>query len=159
MISDMETPTIVQPIQNAQASIGNAVRELPKKNYKAMAPYIIAAVVVILLGVVTGKFLSGSTGSSQVAPGAKVSSNEAGILDESTFKGDTAEGTLKEEGLNGEGTHHLERSGGASQNVYLASTVIDLQSFVGKKVKVWGESQSTKKAGWFMDVIKIKVIE
>lgn len=152
----METPNVVQPIQN---KVGNLIRELPKKNFKAMTPYIGGIVVVVLLGIGTGWLISGKGGSSAVAPGAKVSSNEAGILDESTFKGDTAEGVLREGGVNGDGTHNLEREGGASQTVYLASTVIDLQSFVGKKVQVWGETQSTKKAGWFMDVLKIKVIE
>jgi hypothetical protein len=152
----METPNVVQPIQN---KVGNLIKELPKKDFKAMAPYIGGIVLVVLLGIGTGWLISGKGGSSSVAPGAKVSSNEAGILDESTFKGDTAEGVLKEGGVNGDGTHHLEREGGASQTVYLASTVIDIQSFVGKKVQVWGETQSTKKAGWFMDVLKIKVIE
>lgn len=131
-----------------------------KIDIKKYWPYMVGSLMVVLLGIGTGWLLSGKAGrSSQVAPGAKLGANEAGILDESTFKGDTAEGSLVEGGINGEGTHHLEREGGVSQNVYLASTVIDLQSFVGKKVKVWGESQAVKKAGWFMDVIKLKVIE
>ena len=79
-------------------------------------------------------------------------------LDEKTFK-DTAEGTLQEGGISGEGTHHLVRPGGDSQNVYLTSTVIDLQSFVGKKVQVWGQTVSARKAGWLMDVGKVKVLE
>jgi len=53
----------------------------------------------------------------------------------------------------------LERTGGASQNVYLTSTVIDLQSFVGKNVQVWGDTLSGQKAGWLMDVGKIKTVE
>lgn len=148
----MEIPNLAvpQPVQQA----------VKKFNFKKYWPYIVGSLVVVLLGIGTGWLLSGkASGRSATAPNVKVTANEAGILDESTFKGDTAEGTLVEGGINGEGTHHIERDGGASQNVYLASTVIDLQSFVGKKVKVWGETQSTKKAGWFMDVIKLKVIE
>ena len=131
--------------------------ELLKKNY----PLVLGVVAIVLLGIGTGWFLSpkGQGGNSGLSSSISVGENEAGILDESTFKGDTAEGMLKEEGINGEGTHHLEREGGKSQDVYLASTAIDLQAFVGKKVKVWGESQAVKKAGWFMDVVKIKVIE
>lgn len=132
-----------------------------KLEIKKYWPYIAGSLAVVLLGVGTGWMLSGKAGLGgfSSAPNVKVTANEAGILDESTFKGDTAEGTLKDGGVNGEGTHHIEREGGISQTVYLASTVIDLQSFVDKKVKVWGESQAVKKAGWFMDVIKIKVLE
>lgn len=136
------------------------VQVVKKFDIKKYWPYIAGSLVVVLLGVGTGWFLSGKVGGGyESAPNVKVTTNEAGILDESTFKGDTAEGTLVEGGINGEGTHRLEREGGISQTVYLASTVVDMGSFVGKKVKVWGETQSTKKAGWFMDVIKIKVIE
>lgn len=85
-------------------------------------------------------------------PGAK----EAGIADEATFK-DSAEGTLEEGGIAGEGTHHLTREGGVSQTVYLTSTVVNLDDFIGKKVKVFGQTISAKKAGWLMDVGLVKV--
>ena len=128
---------------------------------KNQYPMVLGVITVVILGIGTGWFLSpkGGGGNSGLSSSISVGENEAGILDESSFKGDTAEGTLKEEGINGEGTHHLEREGGKSQTVYLASTAIDLKAFVDKKVKVWGESQAVKKAGWFMDVVKIKVIE
>jgi len=87
-------------------------------------------------------------------PGAK----QAGISDEATFK-DSAEGTLEEGGVAGEGTHHLTRDGGVSQTVYLTSTVVNLDDFVGKKVKVFGQTISAKKAGWLMDVGLVKVSE
>ena len=61
--------------------------------------------------------------------------------------------------MDGDGTHHLVRSADASKNVYMGSTVIDLQMFVGKKVKVTGQTISSKKAGWLMDVCKIKIVE
>lgn len=117
--------------------------------------------VVVVLGVLTGKILSGrgvggTAPSGNTAPGATQSLNEAGVTDEETFK-DTATGVLEEGGYNGEGTHHLTREGGVSQNVYLSSTVIDLQSFVGKKVQVWGQTLSAKQAGWLMDVGRVKV--
>src|SRR3989344_867129 len=120
-------------------------------SFKKYLPMILGSVAVVVLGVVTGWLLSGkptlkSAGGS--APNVVVNSNEAGILDESTFKGDSAEGKLVEGGIGGEGTHHLERNGGPSKSVYLTSSVIDLESFVGKKVTVWGETLSAKKAGW-----------
>ncbi|MCX7928222.1 MAG: hypothetical protein N2558_00865 [Patescibacteria group bacterium] len=82
--------------------------------------------------------------------------NEAGIIDASKFS-TSAQGLLVEGGINGEGTHHLQRPGGVSQNVYLTSTVIDLQTFVGKNVTVWGDTISGMNAGWLIDVGKIKV--
>lgn len=122
---------------------------------------VLAIVIVVASGVLTGKFLSDNVGSSSgdLPSNVKVTSNEAGIVDESTFKGDTVEGNLEEGGKDGEGSFHLTRDGGPSKNVYLTSSVIDLQSFVGKKVKVWGETLASRKAGWLMDVAKIKVIE
>ncbi len=131
-------------------------------NYKKMLPLVLISLVIVVLGVVTGWYLSGNSLTTQKAainPGTKVTSNEAGIVDESTFEGDTVEGILEEEGIGGEGTHHLVREGGASKYVYLTSSVIDLQSFVGKKVMIWGQTLSAKKAGWLMDVAKVKVIE
>jgi hypothetical protein len=119
---------------------------------------------VVLAGVGTAWVLSskimGTTpaGSSGAAPGAKVSSTEAGVLDPKV-KYDNATGVLKEGGLNNQGTHHLERDGGPSKSVYLTSSVIDLQSFVGKTVQVWGETLASKKVGWLMDVAKIQVAQ
>ncbi len=127
--------------------------------------YILGALLVVLAGVGSGGFISQKllgtspqTISSGAAPGAKVTDNEAGMLDSNT-KYDEATGDLKEEGIGNEGTHHLERDGGPSRYVYLTSSVIDLQSFVGKKVQVWGQTLASKKAGWLMDVSKIKVVE
>ncbi len=138
------------------------VKKIPKFDLKVLAPYIIAAVLVVFAGAGTGWLVSGGPQSLssgvQNVPGAKTGASEAGLADEKTFR-DSAEGVLEEGGVNGEGTHHLVRTGGTSQTVYLTSTVIDLQSFVGKKVMVWGETISAKKAGWLMDVGKVKVIE
>ncbi len=53
----------------------------------------------------------------------------------------------------------MVREGGEDQYVYLTSTVIDLESFAGKKVQIWGETTSAQKAGWLMDVGKVKVLD
>ena len=74
-------------------------------------------------------------------------------------KYDNATGDLKEGGIGSEGTYHIERDGGPSHFVYLTSSVVDLGSFVGKKVEVWGETLASKKAGWLMDVAKIQVVQ
>lgn len=82
----------------------------------------------------------------------------AGIADKSTFK-DQAEGILRNGGIDGEGNFHLERPGGASQNVYLTSTTVDLTKFIGKKVRVWGQTFEAQKAGWLMDVGLVEVLQ
>ena len=140
----------------------NPVKVLSKFDLKKMWPYIAGAFLVVVAGVGTAWLLSGKVlgggGSKAVAPGATKTVNEAGILDPNADY-TNAVGTLVEEGIGDEGTHHLEREGGSSKNVYLTSSVIDLQSFVGKKVEVWGETLASKKAGWLMDIVKIKVTE
>lgn len=131
-------------------------------DFKKSLPLIIGSFLVVLAGVgaawlLSSKVISG-TGSQNVAPGAKSTSTEAGALDPKV-KYDNATGILKEGGIGNEGTHHLERDGGPSHFVYLTSSVIDLESFVGKKVEVWGETLASKKAGWLMDVAKVQVVQ
>lgn len=120
---------------------------------------MIVLALAIVLGLGTGYLAnmvsSGSAGMAKTdnesgtdASGDKTS---AGVLDKKTFT-DQAEGTLKEGGFEGEGSFHLERPGGKSQYVYLTSTAVDLSEFVGKKVKVWGQTFEAEKAGWLMDV-------
>lgn len=109
-------------------------------------------VLTIVLGVGFGFLTNKIIGSGQGSTTTKASSQKsAGIADKKTFK-DKAEGLLKEGGIDGEGNFHLVRPGGESQNVYLTSTIVDLSQFVGKKVRVWGETFSGEKAGWLMDV-------
>ena len=142
----------------------NILKSLDGRGKRTNLFIILASFLVVALGVASGWFLSGgvlgetNTEQGVVSENVVKSENEAGIEDESIFP-HTAEGTLLEGGTETEGTHHLERTGGPSQNVYLTSTVIDLQSFVGKKVKVWGQTITGQKSGWMMEVGKIKVIE
>ena len=122
-------------------------------------PLFLGAGGVILLGVVSGYFLSqrGATflGREIIRKSPK---KVVGSKDLSTFK-DKAEGVLEKGGINGEGTHKLIREGGPSQTVYLTSSVVDLDQFIGKKVRVWGETFAAQKAGWLMDVGRVEVLE
>jgi hypothetical protein len=151
-------------MQNGQQE--NILKSFPKKDpdSKSKNQVIIASFMIVLLGLGAGYFLSKmSFSGGTLKPGDVTSSdvtiteNEAGMGDDSSFP-DVAEGILVEGGVKGEGTHHLERPGGESQNVYLTSTVINLQSFVGKKVEVRGLTLSAINAGWLMDVGKVKVV-
>jgi hypothetical protein len=152
-ISPQEKPTEVKPL----------LKPIPKNRLSKTSLFLtLGAFLIVLAGVGTGWFLSGKTMTSessqpQVSSQVTNSPSEAGIADESTFR-DTAEGTLQSGGINGEGTHHLDRGLGEAKYVYLTSTVIDLDQFIGKKVQVWGETIRAKTAGWLMDVGKIKVV-
>lgn len=134
---------------------GNAQKPMKNK-------MLVIFVVSIVLGLVSGFAGVSVKGQSSITGGASGvgEKNSKGIVvgsSQKTFK-DSAEGSLKEGGVDGEGAYHLERPGGASQNVYLTSSTLDLSSYVGKKIKVWGETYSAKKAGWLMDVGRLQVI-
>ncbi|OGD79034.1 hypothetical protein A2368_00625 [Candidatus Collierbacteria bacterium RIFOXYB1_FULL_49_13] len=146
------------------------VTSLPKATpqSKSMSPLmkLIPVIVIILLGVSSGFALSrfgpgASTQTTVTSPttagGIKVG-DTFGSDDEKSFK-DSAEGVLDKGGINGEGSHKLLRAGGESQTVYLTSSVVDLDEFVGHKVKIWGDTFSARKAGWLMDVGRVKVLE
>jgi len=150
-----------QPLQNPQSLAGPIAQEVQKMNFKKSFPLVLGSFGVVVAGVLAGWLITGKMGLTSSKPtssGIKVTANEAGILS-GNFKGDMAEGILVDGGINGEGAYHLERDGGPVKNVYLTSSVIDLSGFVGKKVEVWGETLAAKKAGWLMDVVKVKVVE
>lgn len=81
-----------------------------------------------------------------------------GNPDSSNFR-DSALGFVVKGGVNGEGSHHIAREGGKSQNVYLTSSVVDLDQFIGHSVEVRGETFRAQKAGWLMDVGQLKIVE
>ena len=133
-------------------------------NTSSKMPLIIGgAILVILVGGGIGFFAfhkkaPATTAMKTQANAVTVSENEAGVKDLSNFK-DTATGTLQKGGIKGEGTYHLDRPGGATQTVYLNSTVVDMSPFIGKKVQVWGQTQASQHAPWLMDVGKIQVVQ
>ncbi len=121
--------------------------------------------IIILVGLGVGFLVSHKKTSSVGAPKIQgnaitVSSTEAGVKDPSTIKDVTdATGILKTGGIKGEGSFHLVRPGGEDQTVYLTSTTVDMNPYIDKKVQVWGQTLASKNAGWFMDVMKIKVVD
>jgi hypothetical protein len=122
---------------------------------------ILVYVVLALVGVGTGFLLSRTIGpktnSSTVTSKTIKTDTVAGSTDEKTFK-DSATGKIEKGGIDGEGTHSLVRDGGPSQTVYLISSVVDLDEYIGKNVKIWGQTQAAKKAAWLMDVGKIELL-
>jgi len=132
----------------------NAV-EIAKKNLIILGVYLL----LIVMGVGTGYVLSGHTsvlGANKNSGGVINTGKVVGSTDAATFK-DSAVGVLQKGGIDGEGTHQLVRDGGPSQTAYLFSSVIDLDQYIGKKVKVWGQTVAGQKASWLMDVGKIEL--
>lgn len=149
--------------------ISNLAKEqIPFAERPKIVKRILPIALIILaigLGIFTGFYFSGRketavlSGGRGVVPQSQiVKGSEFGSNDLSKFK-DTAIGVLEAGGVDGEGTHKLLREGGPSQTVYLTSSVLDLDQFVGKKIQIWGETFQAQKAGWLMDIGRIKVLE
>ncbi|OQY67381.1 hypothetical protein B6D29_01840 [Microgenomates bacterium UTCPR1] len=142
--------------------MNNMIRDLDNNKDKSSLPYskfFIFVAAAALLGLVTGFALTKITKkNSNTTSSSTKSEKTVGIADQKTFK-DSAEGILKEGGIDGEGSFHLQRPGGESQNVYLTSTTVDLSHYLGKKVRVWGETFAGEKAGWLMDVGRLDLIK
>ncbi len=141
------------------------VRQFDTKSTKSPKMMIaIVVVVMVILGAGSGFLIAKGTTANleptkQVTDKSQVSKGTAmGSNDTSTFK-DTAEGVLKEGGIEGEGQYHLERPGGESQYVYLTSSTVDMSLVLNKKIKVWGQTQKAQHAGWLMDVGRVEVLE
>ena len=146
----------------------NSISASPSKliSSKNTTP-IIAAIVVVLLGIGSGYGLSRQGGGTlpnvkqevmQETKGEIKKGQIYGSSDEKAFR-DSAEGTFEKGGLDGEGSHKLIRPGGESQTAYLTSSTLNLDQFTDRKVKVWGETFKAAKAGWFMDVGRVEILE
>jgi nucleoid DNA-binding protein len=132
--------------------------------------FAVGVVIAVLLGGLSGFGIyklnaegggvgkAPTTGEVGEIEESKIKAGEVYGFDDELFK-DVAEGTIEEGGSNGEGTHKLLREGGEDQTAYLTSSVLDLDSFVGRKVKVWGQTFASQKVGWLMDIGKIEVLE
>jgi len=123
------------------------------------------SILIILSGVATGYGISKLVASGSGTPvingkSAEIvkTADEEGVKDASAYP-DTATGEIKvnDGKVTAEGSHVLIRPGGVSQNVYLISSIVNLENYIGKKVQVWGQTFKGQKAGWLMDVGRVKV--
>lgn len=147
-----------------QASAAPVMRSFTKNEseaspLKTILVFVLMAALGIGTGFVIAYFTHQSGGKGLPLPSSEQTTKGQtfGSDDTRTFK-DTADGTLEEGGIEGEGQYHLVRPGGDSQNVYLTSSSLDLSQFVGKKIKVWGETQEAQTAGWLMDVGRVEIL-
>ncbi|OGC98822.1 hypothetical protein A2701_02540 [Candidatus Amesbacteria bacterium RIFCSPHIGHO2_01_FULL_47_34] len=120
-----------------------------------------AALLVVVGGIFSGYKLSrrGVSASGNPATAGEMvnTATEVGSKDTKTFR-DSAKGTLEKGGINGEGTHHITREENPAHPVYLVSSIVDLDEFVGKNIEVWGETIKGQKAGWLMDVGRVIIL-
>lgn len=147
-----------------EASIVKELEPMTETKVTLSLPIIVIAVAIIIAGGFTGFALARGRSGTMISPGQSAKTAAGGLqktvgLSLDKVGKDNAEGMLVEGGVDGEGSHHLERDGGPSQNVYLTSSVVPLDDYVGKKVKVWGETFAAAKAGWFMDVGRLELQE
>lgn len=143
----------------------NAPGNGQSSNFSLTNKVVIIFLGALVLGILSGFGISrnGSISKNSINPGTvNLSTVSKGTIvgsdDTATFK-DTAEGVLKQGGIDGEGVFHLVRPGGDSQNVYLTSSIVDLSSLIDRKIKVWGQTQTAKHAGWLMDVGRVQILQ
>lgn len=152
---------------NAPTSTTTRTQTMPKMNPRL--PLVIGAVAIVA-GLLTGigayrmqnqaNVITGPDGQpiEQIAEEGNIKNGDIfGSQDGSAFK-DSAEGYLQIGSMEGEGSHQLLRAGGASQTVYLVSTVTDLDKFDGMNIKVWGETYKGQNVGWLMDVGRVEIV-
>ncbi len=150
----------------------NLVKEFEESEKKPFLKEILlpAGIIlaIILAGGLTGWFLNTKgRGGIDILPGPiKEASTvikgpkEFGSKDTKAFP-DNAVGKIEvnDSADVSEGSHKLLRPGGPSQTAYLTSSVVDLNQFLGKCVEIWGETFAAQKAGWLMDVGRVKILD
>lgn len=154
-----ENPPLVQKQSVLRSFDGAPKKERARFDMKKYSTPILA-LVVIAAGITSGYFLSGINASDSTSTGLPESENGNGTaeVDQSQFN-ETEEGILMEGGIEGEGTHHLDRGLGEQKYVYLTSTVLNLDKYVGKKIRVKGNAIAGQKAGYLMEVGSVTEIK
>ena len=148
-----EVEQITQPL-NKKSSVSKINKVVP----------LILLLLIIAAGAISGLFLSSTGRKSESESTISEQENltpEAKQSFTQTFR-DEAEGEIeKNDELDkyAQGTHKLIRPGGEAQTAYLTSSVLDLDEYVGKKVKVFGETFGSSQVGWLMDVGKVEVTQ
>ena len=160
-LSNTTSPVSSNPITNPTSS---------SPVYLSVSVLAIVAAVGLVVGFGLSRLLPFSAGEETITPAtsslnASIATKKEDVQVGKTYGNlqknfkDSATGKIQSGGINGEGTHTLTRDGGTSQNAALTSSVVDLDLFIGRKVEINGETNSSSKTGWFLDVGSVKVLE
>jgi hypothetical protein len=151
------TPITINPLMTQKQKIFN------------FPLFLIVVVLALSTGFWASRFnfsKSSKSGSNSIFKQDAISSDEITSIEVGKIYGeegknfsDIATGVIEKGSINGEGTHILNREGGASQRASLTSSAVDLDLFVGKKVEIKGETNSSNKTSWLLDVGTVKVLE
>ena len=149
-----------------QSQSSAPLRVVPQRTkFAKILPYFIV-LVIVGLGIFTGLVLT-SVQKAKAQTQQAVSIQEEELSPEQqqsfaqTFR-DEAEGTIEKNDdfdTYAQGPWKLIRPGGESQTAYLTSSVMDLDEYIGKKVKVYGETFGSGQVAWLMDVGKVEEIK
>ena len=152
-------------LESKQREVEPITQPLNKKSSASKINKVIPLILILLIiaaGAISGLFLS-STGRKDESKSAVSEQEELTPEVQQSFNQtlrDKAEGKIEkndELDKSAQGTHKLIRPGGEAQTAYITSTVLDLDEYVGKNVKVFGETFGSSQVGWLMDVGKVEV--
>ena len=118
-------------------------------------------VVIVAAGIFSGLVFSSRNKNAKIATSSIDEKNLSPEQKQSfqTVTRDSAEGVVEKNDKfeqTAQGQWKLIREGGESQTAYLTSSFLDLDQYIGKKVKVYGETLGSDKVGWLMDVAKVE---
>ncbi|MDP2632611.1 MAG: hypothetical protein Q8P25_02725 [Candidatus Curtissbacteria bacterium] len=140
----------------------NALRSVPKNiPFKKLLPLAVI-VIIVAAGIFSGLVFSSRNKNSKIAVSTAADEENLSPEQKQSFQSvtrDSAEGVVEKNDKfeeTAQGQWKLIREGGESQTAYLTSSFLDLDQFIGKKVKVFGETLGTDKVGWLMDVAKVE---
>ena len=166
--SQTQTPTQPQPQPDSQPENKSPLRVVPKRILPQLTNQLLPIAIIIIVlaaGVFSGLIVSSRAKNKATGPKAAFEEEELNQEQKQAFQvvtRDQAEGVLEKNDKfeeTAQGQWKLIRPGGESQTAYLTSSFLDLDEYVGKKVKVFGETLGSDKVGWLMDVAKVEIIQ
>lgn len=148
-----------KPLQNPKA--------VSAKSFRSLLSRFLPIVVIIVLvgaGITSGLIFSSRAKGKTQAKSAFQEENLTPQQKQSfqVVTRDQAEGVIEKNDKfeeTAQGQWKLIRPGGESQTAYLTSSFLDLDEYIGKKVKVYGETLGSDKVGWLMDVAKVEPVQ
>ena len=155
----MDPKQSTQPTTQSRFSLRAVPKNLPLSK---LLPLLVI-IVLVGAGIFSGLILSSRNKSQKLSATSAVDEGNLSTEQKQSFQTvtrDSAEGVIEKNDKfeeTAQGQWKLIRPGGVTQTAYLTSSFLDLDQYVGKKVKVYGETLGSAKVGWLMDVAKVEV--